>query len=64
MPVRAAAAARAPRRHRLSPARWHTDGVPVLLLGLLMPLVLLGLLLAMERVERGLRQGEDGPGTP
>jgi hypothetical protein len=32
--------------------------VPVLLLGLLVPLVLLGLMLAMERVEEGL--SEDG----
>jgi hypothetical protein len=31
--------------------------VPVLLLGLLLPLVLLGLMLAMERVEEGLREG-------
>ena len=64
MPHGAAAAAGAPRRHRLTRVRWHTDGVPVLLLGLLLPLVLLGLLLAMERVERGLREGEDGSGTP
>lgn len=58
MPERTAGPAGAAARHRLSgPPRstWHTRQVPILLLGLLLPLALLGLVLAMERVEDGLR---------
>lgn len=56
MPDGAAGAAQPPRRERLTPPAWQTARVPVLLLGLLVPLALLGLMLAMERVEEGLSE--------
>jgi hypothetical protein len=68
VPERAAVRAHPPTRPRLSPSHrsaWDTEGVPVLLLGLLLPLVLLLLVLAMERVEGGLSdepEGRRGPG--
>ncbi len=37
---------------------WQTGVVPVLWLALAAPMVLLALMLAMERVERGLSQPE------
>ena len=52
MPDRAAHAGRATFRPGLT---GHIPGVPLLSLGLLLPLVLLLLMLSMERVERPLR---------
>ena len=64
MPERAPLRAGTPTRLRLSRSGpCKTRPVPVLLLGLLLPLVLLLLVLAMERVERGLDDEEKRPRT-
>lgn len=55
MPERPALTAGAAKRPRLSDSKWQTSAVPILIFGLLLPVVLLLLVLAMERVEDGLR---------